>query len=416
MAKQTGKAIDKEAMFKKIMPSAAIPASSDDFDPLDSFGLDDDGVTQPRKPAKKKPAAQTARTRPSPAAKSLDELDLFSGGGFDPLDALDLFDETPTSTKNKAAARQKASKPAPRAKQRPEPKQTPQPLAQPDHAAPAANQQTSDAPRAKRPARSVQAVKQAGHFPIDTNVLQNPAAPTAPVPPPAPVSAPCEPAPLLAAPAAPTAPIPPPASMQSQPNPSGYDPEDADFELDGASYPTGGAVLPDPFAQQQPMQYLPPPAYPQQAPYPQQMPYPQQTAGYPAPALPYPFQPPVFYSPHLPAAMHLPSAVQEALEKIEEQEPPAPPEPTMSAEELKPVNVTALLLERQLDPIIDRLHACRCDRCKTDAAAQALSELPVHYELAGHITEEHLFDREAIQQTVFALCRAVLFVKSHPQH
>lgn len=354
MPKQLNKGIDKEAMFKKIMPSAAAPQQPGSYDPLDSFGLDDMPKAiqkkQPSKPARRPRAAKAARETAFDDLELLDQLD----ATFDPLETLNLLDEPVVSPKPaKSPKTQTATKTAPKS--------------QP--AAPA------------RQKRTVQAVKQAGYFPIDTTVLQNPAAPSAPVP--APPQAPAQPSPayepagVLAAPAAPSAPVPAPVQEPAEP------------AYDYGRYPP----QPDPmYAAAQ--EYLP------SAPYPQQ------------PQMPYPVAPPVLFPYQAPA----PAAYYPYAPMPEEKPEEILAEPELSAEELTPVNLTQILLEQQLEPVIDRLRGCNCDCCRTQIALRALEGLSAQYLLAGKITEEQMYDRRSIAQVVTALSQAVFFVKAHPQH
>lgn len=81
-----------------------------------------------------------------------------------------------------------------------------------------------------------------------------------------------------------------------------------------------------------------------------------------------------------------------------------------------PRNVTELAVDGVIDSVIRKFNCCPCNRCRCDVAALALNALPARYKTG---TEEQLqaAAREVDSKAVYnALIKAVLQVRSHPNH
>lgn len=182
-----------------------------------------------------------------------------------------------------------------------------------------------------------------------------------------------------------------------------------------------------PYPQQPyPQQPYPQQPYPQQ-PYPQQPYYPPQQYGASPPYSPeqpgdgdrtvggaaelqtetptlpegeavHPFQP----------VMDLPSDVEEPEDY--DALPPLHPE----SEDI--VNITELIVLSHLDDAIERMSVCTCEKCRMDIAAYALNHLTAQYILSEELDEETLCRRSKVATAVNALYRAAIRVKTFPRH
>lgn len=80
------------------------------------------------------------------------------------------------------------------------------------------------------------------------------------------------------------------------------------------------------------------------------------------------------------------------------------------------VNLTEALVADRLDAAFDKFNCCKCDRCRKRAAAFALNELAPNYVAARVDQIEELLSGCSTRDAAAALVRAVLRVKSSPEH
>ncbi len=138
--------------------------------------------------------------------------------------------------------------------------------------------------------------------------------------------------------------------------------------------------------------------------------------------------------------------VIEAKEPVVELEPePTPepepePEPLPEPEDLEPDILTALrsrlfartetptgsthtttnlmesLVLKYLDEVVDKFNLCKCDRCRCDVAAHALSNLNPKYIVgdSGYLNE--IVEEIRNEEVLAALTRAALKVRMNPRH
>lgn len=80
------------------------------------------------------------------------------------------------------------------------------------------------------------------------------------------------------------------------------------------------------------------------------------------------------------------------------------------------VNLTETLVADRLDAAFDKFNCCKCDRCKKRAAAFALNDLTPNYVAATVEQVEELLNVCPTKDVATAVVRAVLRVKSTPEH
>ncbi len=80
------------------------------------------------------------------------------------------------------------------------------------------------------------------------------------------------------------------------------------------------------------------------------------------------------------------------------------------------VSLTEAMVAERLDPALEKLGCCRCDRCKKRAAALALNELPPNYVAARMEQIEALLLVGPGKEVTAAINRAVMRVKATPDH
>lgn len=80
------------------------------------------------------------------------------------------------------------------------------------------------------------------------------------------------------------------------------------------------------------------------------------------------------------------------------------------------VNVVERIVAVWLDEVIARVHGCPCEKCRMDMAAFALNRLQPQYLLAEELSEESFFHRRTVAETVRMLYRAAFQVKAQPRH
>lgn len=80
------------------------------------------------------------------------------------------------------------------------------------------------------------------------------------------------------------------------------------------------------------------------------------------------------------------------------------------------INVMENIILKHIDEVIAKFNCCRCDRCRRDVAALALNMLPPKYVVASSRSIGELEKEISGQQVYSALVKAVLKVRSKPQH
>lgn len=85
-------------------------------------------------------------------------------------------------------------------------------------------------------------------------------------------------------------------------------------------------------------------------------------------------------------------------------------------EETVLVNLTEAMVADRLDPAFDKFNCCKCDRCRKRAAAFALNELTPNYVAARVDQIEQLLEVCPTKDVSAAVVRAVLRVKTTPEH
>ena len=84
--------------------------------------------------------------------------------------------------------------------------------------------------------------------------------------------------------------------------------------------------------------------------------------------------------------------------------------------ELVVVNLMEQLVTERLDAVFEKFNCCRCDKCRHDVAALALNALPPQYVVAQPEEIPALLAAASTKEIPGALVKAILQVKSNPQH
>ena len=84
--------------------------------------------------------------------------------------------------------------------------------------------------------------------------------------------------------------------------------------------------------------------------------------------------------------------------------------------ELVVVNLMEQLVTERLDAVFEKFNCCRCDKCRHDVAALALNVLPPQYVVAQPEEIPALLAAASTKEIPGALVKAILQVKSNPQH
>lgn len=80
------------------------------------------------------------------------------------------------------------------------------------------------------------------------------------------------------------------------------------------------------------------------------------------------------------------------------------------------VNVAERIVSAWLDEAIARVRGCQCEKCRLDVAAFALNRIAPQYVLTDELTEEALCRRKTVAETVEILYKAAFQVKTFPRH
>ena len=93
-----------------------------------------------------------------------------------------------------------------------------------------------------------------------------------------------------------------------------------------------------------------------------------------------------------------------------------PPALTDPADGVVLVNLTEAMVADKLDAAFDKFNCCKCDKCRKRAAAFALNELAPTYVAARAEQIEQLLSVCPTKDASAAVVRAVLRVKTTPEH
>lgn len=80
------------------------------------------------------------------------------------------------------------------------------------------------------------------------------------------------------------------------------------------------------------------------------------------------------------------------------------------------VNIAERIVSAWLDDAIAHVHGCCCEKCRLDVAAFTLNRLAPQYVLAEELTEEALCSRKTVAETVEMVYKAAFQVKTFPRH
>lgn len=80
------------------------------------------------------------------------------------------------------------------------------------------------------------------------------------------------------------------------------------------------------------------------------------------------------------------------------------------------VNLAEQLVADRLEAVFEKFNCCRCDKCRHDVAALALNALPPQYVVAEPEEIPALLAQAPTKDIPGALVKAILQVKSNPQH
>ncbi len=106
-------------------------------------------------------------------------------------------------------------------------------------------------------------------------------------------------------------------------------------------------------------------------------------------------------------------------------EPPLPPRamaprdvvlPLMDSQPTVLVNLMESHVLRNFDSVFSKFQCCKCDRCKKDVVALALSRLPPRYKVLAKGQQIPDADQQTTAQVLTAIIHAVLEVRKHPRH
>lgn len=111
-------------------------------------------------------------------------------------------------------------------------------------------------------------------------------------------------------------------------------------------------------------------------------------------------------------------AARDSLSILQEQvkKEPVPVVKLRPAKEIVLVNLMEQLVAERLEDVFAKFNCCRCDKCQRDVAALALNTLPPHYVVAEPDELPQLLSSCPTKEISAALIKAILSVKSHPQH
>jgi len=97
-------------------------------------------------------------------------------------------------------------------------------------------------------------------------------------------------------------------------------------------------------------------------------------------------------------------------------QPPSAAVNLRPAKELVLVNLMEQLVADRLDEAFSKFNCCRCDKCRRDVAAMALTSLAPNYVVAEPDAVPQLLQECSTKDVSAALVKAILYVKGHPKH
>ena len=122
-----------------------------------------------------------------------------------------------------------------------------------------------------------------------------------------------------------------------------------------------------------------------------------------------------FDAPFEPAAPEEPDSLSLLREKLNKPLVPSAVQ-LRPGRELVVVNLMEQLVTERLDAVFEKFNCCRCDKCRHDVAALALNALPPQYVVAQPEEIPALLAAASTKEIPGALVKAILQVKSNPQH
>lgn len=82
-------------------------------------------------------------------------------------------------------------------------------------------------------------------------------------------------------------------------------------------------------------------------------------------------------------------------------------------------NITEILVEQRLDQLWEKKDCCKCERCREDVLAYALSRLPAQYvsTRSGELyAKTKVFSQQYGVEILSELVRAIEIVAEQPRH
>jgi glucose/arabinose dehydrogenase len=80
------------------------------------------------------------------------------------------------------------------------------------------------------------------------------------------------------------------------------------------------------------------------------------------------------------------------------------------------INVMERLVIQKLDAAIQKFNNCKCDRCRQDIAAMALSNLPAKYVVINPEDVDSYIAKQDDAEVTSAILRAIFAIRTHPRH
>lgn len=81
-----------------------------------------------------------------------------------------------------------------------------------------------------------------------------------------------------------------------------------------------------------------------------------------------------------------------------------------------PKNIMEFAVDAVIDSVIRKFNCCPCNRCRKDIAAIALNTLPPKYHSGTDEEIQKVADEIEHREVYNVLIKAVLYVRSHPNH
>lgn len=89
---------------------------------------------------------------------------------------------------------------------------------------------------------------------------------------------------------------------------------------------------------------------------------------------------------------------------------------TSIADHPLPKNVMEFAVDAVIDSVIRKFNCCPCNRCRKDIASIALNTLPPKYHSGNEEEIQKVADEIEQREVYNVLIKAVLYVRSHPNH